>query len=100
MFNWLRRRRLSPDAKKRLLLVAARSEEAIVDTHVANLIDLLETLKGEIDLDHAIEIYAEMMSLDETLGTAVTNRLLASLETRASRGADGRRFKNAFRDRR
>ena len=27
MLNWLRRKRLSPDARKRLLLVAARAEE-------------------------------------------------------------------------
>ena len=44
MFNWLRRRRLSDGARKRLLLVAARAEEAIVETHVANIIDLLVNL--------------------------------------------------------
>jgi hypothetical protein len=97
MFNWLRRRRLSPDARKRLLLVAARSEEAIVETHVANLLDLLETLEDEVDFDRAIEIYSEMMSLEESRSSAVTNRLLARLDARGSRGAQGRRYRHVFR---
>ena len=97
MFKWLRRRRLSPDAKKRLLIVAARSEEAIVETHVANLVYMLDTLGDEIDLDHAIELYAEMMALDESRGSAVTNRLLARLEDLSDRPARAR-FKNVFRE--
>src|SRR5687768_4784673 len=63
MFNWIRRRRLSPEARQRMLLVAARAEEAIVETHVSNLLDMLDTLDGEIELDRAVELYAEMMSL-------------------------------------
>ena len=99
MFNWLRRRRLSPDARKRLLLVAARAEEAIVETHVSNLLDLLETLHDEVDLDRAIDIYAEMVDLEESRATAVTNRLLARLETPTSRPRPApRRYRNVFRD--
>ncbi len=98
MFKWIRRRRLSPDAKKRLLIIAARSEEAIVETHVANLVQMLEALGDEIELDHAIELYAEMMSLDESRGTAVTNRLLAALEDPSARPGRRARFRNAFRE--
>jgi hypothetical protein len=93
MFNWLRRRRLSSSARKRLLLVTARAEEAIVETHVANLIDLLETLGDEVDLDRGIELYAETMSLNEALAVAVTNRLLARIEKPTVSGA---RFRNIF----
>lgn len=99
MFNWLRRRRLSANARKKLLLVAARAEEAVVETHVSNLIDLLETLGDEVDLDRGIEIYAEMMALDETLAGTVTNRLLARLEGPARRGGrDAGRYKDIFRE--
>jgi hypothetical protein len=99
MFNWLRRRRLSAEAQKKLLLLAARSEEAIVETHVSNLLDLIDTLGEEVDLNRAIEIYAEMMSLDDTLATTVNNRLLARLESPGgARG--GRRFRNVFRSER
>ena len=97
MFNWIRRRRLSEDTRKRLLLVAARAEEAIVETHVNNLLDLLETLDDEIELDRAIEIYAEMVSLEESRAPTVTNRLLARLENpQAAKRV--RRYENVFRD--
>jgi hypothetical protein len=97
MFNWIRRRRLSGDTRKRLLLVAARAEEAIVETHVNNLLDLLETLDDEIELDRAIEIYAEMVSLEESRAPTVTNRLLARLENPQS-ATRTRRYENVFRD--
>ena len=99
MFNWLRRRRLSAGARKRMLLVQARAEEAIVETHVSNIIDLLVNLGDEVDLDWGIELYVEMMSLDETLAATVTNRLLARFEDPTAhlpRGAS--RFKDVFRD--
>src|SRR5688500_17354673 len=57
MFNWLRRRRLSAGARKRMLLIAARAEDAIVETHVANIIDLLVNLGDEVDLDWGVELY-------------------------------------------
>ncbi len=98
MFNWIRRRRLSSNARKRLLLVAARSEEAIVDTHVANLLDLLKSLGNEIDVDRALEIYAEMMSLDDTRGNTVANRLLSRLENPEPRTSRPHRFRHVFRD--
>jgi hypothetical protein len=97
MFNWIRRRRLSGDTRKRLLLVAARAEEAIVETHVNNLLDLLETLDDEIELDRAIEIYAEMVSLEESRAVTVTNRLLARLENPQAAHRP-RRYENVFRD--
>lgn len=81
MFNWLRRRRLSSTAKRTLLLVAARSEEAIVETHVDNVLGLLRALEDEIDAERALELYIEMMSLDESAAAAVANRVLARLAT-------------------
>ena len=101
MFNWLRRRRLSATGRKRLLLVAARAEEALIETHVANIIDLLETLGDEIDIDRGIELYVEMMSLNESNAASVTNRLLSRFDdssAAAHPGHDQGRFKNVFRN--
>ena len=102
MFNWFRRRRLSASARKRLLLVAARAEEALIETHVSNLLDLLDALEGEVDLERALELYAEMMSLDETMCANVATRLMARLEAPMSRKKKetepGRRYRNVFRD--
>jgi hypothetical protein len=97
MFNWLRRRRLSAGARKRMLLVAARAEDAIVETHVSNIIDLLVNLGDEVDLDRGVELYVEMMSLNETLAATVTNRLLSRLEDPdAHLPRAARRFKDVF----
>lgn len=97
MFNWLRRRRLSDDARKKLMLFSARAEEEIIEAHVGNLVDLLHTLGDEIDLDGAIDIYVNrMMGLDESLASTVTTRLLAQLENpRAAK--KGGRYRNVFK---
>ncbi len=98
MFNWIRRRRLSVEARRRLLLVSARAEEAIIETHVANLLDMLDTLGDEIDFDRALEIYSEMMSLDDSRAVNVSNRLMARLESPSPAADRKRRYKNIFRD--
>lgn len=95
MFNWLRRRRLSAKAQKKLMILAARAEEAIVVTHVANLLELLDTLEDEVDLDRGLELYVEMMSLDESMAATVSTRLLSQLESPAP---EATRFRNVFRD--
>ena len=98
MFNWLRRRRLSPEARRKLLLISARAEQAIVDTHAQNLLDLLHSLGDEVDLDRAIELYVEMVSLDETMAASVTTRLLSRLEAMAEKGGrEARRYRHVFR---
>ncbi len=102
MFDWLRRRRLSAEAKRKLLIVAARSEEAIVETHVANILDLVDALAGEVDVDRALELYAELIPLDEHISAMATNRVLARHDDPGARPAlrttNPRRYANVFRD--
>jgi hypothetical protein len=115
MFNWLRGRRLSAEARRKLLIVQARSEEAIIDTHVENVMEMIELLAGEIDVDRALEEYASMMPMEETMAASVTNRVLsralggrpagAPAVPRAGRPAapsssrpGDRPFENVFRD--
>ncbi|MDR0788035.1 MAG: hypothetical protein LBG44_09240 [Gemmatimonadota bacterium] len=80
MFNWLRRRRLSADSRRKLLLASARAEEAVIETHVANILDLLDSLGAEVDFDFALELYSEMMSLDDARASTIATRLLSRLE--------------------
>jgi hypothetical protein len=94
MFNWLRRRRLSASAQKKLMILHARAEEVVITTHVSNLLELLDTLEDEIDLDRGLEIYMEMMSLDDATAATVTTRLLAHLD---GPGPESARFRNVFR---
>lgn len=84
MLKWLKRRRLSSEARRKLLIIAARSEEAVIETHVANAIGLLQALGDEVDLNRGLELYIDMMSLDDAISAAVTNRILARLEDQPS----------------
>lgn len=100
MFDWLRRRRLSAEAKRKLLIIAARSEEALVETHVANVLELVDTLAAEVDVDRALELYAELLPMDEHVAAMVTNRVLARHDQPARgelRAAPSRRYADVFR---
>ncbi len=99
MFDFLRRRRLSSEAKRKLLIVAARSEEAIVETHVSNILDMVDMLGEEVDVDRAIELYGEMIPMDDHVAATVANRVIARHEGPGrGRGGAGR-FNDVFRDR-
>jgi hypothetical protein len=101
MFDWLRRRRLSNEARRKLLIAAARAEEAIVETHVANVLDLAYALRDEVDLDRALELYMEMLPMDEHMAVSVTNRALARHEAPGPRrDPGGGRYGGVFRDER
>jgi hypothetical protein len=102
MFNWLRGRRLSKEARKKLLVMQARAEEAIIETHVENVLELVDLLDGEIDAERALEEYGEMLPMDEVIAAAVANRVLARSGAPAARrpasGPGAGRFDNVFRD--
>ncbi len=100
MLNWLRRRRLSDQTRRKLLLAAARAEESVIETHVTHALDLLRTLAGEVDPERGIEIYVELLGLGEPLAGAVSTRVLARLEHvfEAPTPGSGRRFENVFRE--
>lgn len=96
MLEWLRRRRLSAEAKRKLLIVAARSEEAVIETHVANVLDMLEILGEEVDVDRALELYSEMLPMDEHVAATVANRVIARHD--APGGGQKGRYSDVFRD--
>lgn len=77
MFKLLRRRRMSEEARRKLLLFQARAEESIIELHVENIMDLLRTMGSEMDLEQAITAYSEMIGLEEDLGRTVATRVLA-----------------------
>jgi hypothetical protein len=97
MLSWFRRRRLSANARRKLLIIAARSEEVIIEAHVSNALDLLDSLGDEVDLDHGIELYREIMPIGESLAATVTNRILARLEA-VPEAAGSTRQSDRFRD--
>jgi hypothetical protein len=77
MWNWFRRKKLSVDARRRLTILAARSEEAVVETHVANATALLGELADEVDLERGLDLYEEIMHLPPILSATVRTRVMA-----------------------
>lgn len=99
MLDWLRRKRLSNEARRKLLVITARSEEALVETHVSNVLYLLRELGAEVDVHRGIELYAEMIPMEEAVAQTVANRVLARHDSGPLRGERGeKRFRGVFRD--
>jgi hypothetical protein len=53
-------------------------------------------LGEEIDVDRAIELYGEMLPMDDHVAATVANRVISRHE---NPGRGGGRFKEVFRDR-
>jgi hypothetical protein len=73
------RRKLEPDAERRLRLVQARAEESIVRTHVDNALMFVDTLAQDMSFDRAIDTYVREMSIPEPLSSVVATRTLVVL---------------------
>lgn len=80
VFDWLRRRRLSDEGRRRLLVSLARAEEALVETHVRNALNVLESVGEEMSLDRALELYLEAMDPGDSRAEIIARRVLARLE--------------------
>lgn len=79
-----RRRKLPDDVRRRFLILAARAEEAVIDTHVDQLLEILRQLGDDLDVDRLLELYIDTLELPEPLALAVSNRLLARLDVSAA----------------
>ena len=75
------RRKLEPDAERRLRLAQARAEESIVRTHVDNALMFVDTLAQDLSFDRAIDTYVREMSIPEPLASIVATRTLVVLGT-------------------
>src|SRR5205823_5539555 len=75
------RRKLEPDAERRLRLAQARAEESIVRTHVDNALMFVDTLAEDLSFDRAIDAYVREMSIPEPLASVVATRTLVVLGT-------------------
>jgi hypothetical protein len=80
MFGWMRKKKISGRAQRRLMIALARAEEDILETHVANALAVMDALEGELSMGHALELYIEAMDLGEVRETIVAKRVLARLE--------------------
>ena len=101
MFGWMRRKKISGRAKRRLMIALARAEEEILETHVANALAVMDALDNELSMGHALELYLEAMDLGEVRETIVAKRVLARLEEEEAgrmRAARSSRYENDDED--
>ena len=82
MLGWLRRRRLSGQARRRLLIALARAEEELIATHVQNALDLLDAVGDEVTLERVLDLYFDAIELNEPDATIVAQAVIARLAKR------------------
>ncbi|HEY8468013.1 MAG TPA: hypothetical protein VIL18_00155 [Longimicrobiales bacterium] len=81
MLRWLWRRRQREQAgRKRLLIALARAEEALIETHVANVLEIIDAVGDEIPLDRLLDLYLDALEPSEPRATIIARRVLARLE--------------------
>ncbi|MEX2281017.1 MAG: hypothetical protein WEE89_00860 [Gemmatimonadota bacterium] len=80
MLDWFKRRRLSEEARRRLLVALAKSEEAVIETHVRSALDVIATVGEELPLDRVLELYLDALEPGEGRAEIIARRVLARLE--------------------
>ncbi|MGQ0561004.1 MAG: hypothetical protein ACT443_03915 [Gemmatimonadota bacterium] len=79
VLDFFRRKKLSDEAQKRLVVALARAEETIIDTHVDNALDVIEAVGDELPIDRALEIYLEALEENPQRAEIIARRLLSKL---------------------
>lgn len=79
LFHRLRRRvrgRVQDELRERINLAAARTEDALLETHVENGLLFVRSLSDEVSAPEAVELYLETMLLPEGVADVIYNRSL------------------------
>lgn len=82
IFSRLRRRirgRVQEDLRHRINLAAARTEDALLETHIENALVFIKALGDEASEPEAVELYLDTMGVDEGLGDVIYNRALRTI---------------------
>ena len=79
VFSRVRRRirgRVKDDLRQRINLAAARSEDALFETHVQNALVFGKALAEEVPLHEAVDLYLDVMAIPEGVSDVIFNRAL------------------------
>jgi hypothetical protein len=79
LFSRLRRRvrgRVQDELRTRINLAAARTEDALLETHVENALIFVKALGEELAAPDAVELYLETLLLPEGVADVIYNRAL------------------------
>jgi hypothetical protein len=79
IFDFFKRRRLSDESQKRLVIALARAEETIVETHVDSALDVIEAVGDEMPIDRVLEVYLEALEANPQRAEIIARRVLSKL---------------------
>ncbi len=85
LFSRLRRRvrgRVQDELRERINLSAARTEDALLETHVENSLLFVRALGEEVNAPEAVELYLDTMMLPEGVADVVYNGALRRVADR------------------
>jgi len=73
------RGRVNDELRRWVELAAARTEIAILDTHVENALNFVDLLDGELSMQEAVELYLEALEVRESLAEVAYYTALTKL---------------------
>ena len=76
VLDFFRRKKLSDEGQQRLVVALARAEETIIETHVANALDVIEAVGDELPLDRVLEVYLEALESNPQRAEIIARRVL------------------------
>jgi hypothetical protein len=79
VLDFFKRKKLSEEGQQRLVVALARAEEALIDTHVQNALDVIEAVGDELPLDRVLEDYLEAAEANPQRAEIVARRVLSKL---------------------
>ena len=79
VFDFFKRRKLSEEGEKRLVVSLARAEEAIIEAHVECALDVIEAVGDELPIDRVLEVYLEALEENPQRAEIVARRVLSRL---------------------
>jgi hypothetical protein len=77
VLRWFRRRRLSEGGRRRLAFALARAEEALIEAHVRNVLDVYDAIGEEASVSGVAALYLDAMEVAEPQASIIARRVLA-----------------------
>lgn len=79
VLDFFKRRKLTDDGEKRLVVALARAEESIIEAHVENALDVIEAMGEALPLDRVLELYLEALVDNPRRAEIIARRVLSRL---------------------
>ena len=79
VLEFFKRKKLSDEGEKRLVVALARAEENIIEAHVECALDVIETVGDELPMDRVLELYLDGLEDNPRRAEIIARRVLSRL---------------------